>query len=107
MRGYQGVGERLAHVRHGSRPLASPAGSIDLVSMDADSFDYRRLSIAERLQVVEDIWDSIAADADSASLPVTEAEQALLDQRLAEREAQPNAGAPWADVRARITDRRR
>jgi putative addiction module component (TIGR02574 family) len=71
------------------------------------AFDYRRLSIAERLQLVEDIWDSIAADADTESLPVSEADQALLDQRLAEREANPDAGSSWPEARERIVKRRR
>ena len=69
------------------------------------AFDYRRLSIAERLQLVADIWDSIAADADAESLPVSEADKALLDERLAEQNANPGTGAPWTEVRARIVDR--
>ncbi len=71
------------------------------------TFDYHRLSIAERLQLVEDIWDSIAADADTETLPITEEEKALLDERLADLEANPAAGAPWAEVRARIVNRSR
>lgn len=69
------------------------------------AFDYRRLSIAERLQLVEDIWDSIAADADAESLPVSEEDKAMLDERLADLEANPRSGASWAEVRARIVDR--
>jgi putative addiction module component (TIGR02574 family) len=70
-------------------------------------FDYRRLSIAERLQLVEDIWDSIAADADLTSLPLSNEDQAVLDERLADIEANPKAGAPWPEVRARIINRPR
>lgn len=66
------------------------------------AFDYRRLSIAERLELVEDIWDSIAADADADALPLTDAERTLLDERLAEHEANPGRGEPWSTVRARI-----
>ncbi|MFN0180716.1 MAG: addiction module protein [Gemmatimonadales bacterium] len=69
------------------------------------AFDYRQLSIAERLQLVEDIWDSIATDADSESFPVSAADQALIDERLADLEAHPGAGAPWPEVRARIVGR--
>jgi putative addiction module component (TIGR02574 family) len=76
--------------------------------MSADrAFDFRRPSIAERLQLVEDIWDSIAADADTESMPVSEADRALLDERLAEQDANPGRDAPWAEVRARIADRPR
>jgi putative addiction module component (TIGR02574 family) len=39
------------------------------------------LSVAERLQLAQDIWDSNAADA--SSLPLTEAQRRMLDERLA------------------------
>ncbi|MBK8249888.1 MAG: addiction module protein [Gemmatimonadetes bacterium] len=74
--------------------------------MSADAaFDYRRLTIAERLQLVEDIWDSIAEDADAATLPLSEAELAELERRRAEMEANPGRGEAWDVVRARIIDR--
>lgn len=69
------------------------------------AFDYRRLTIAERLQLVEDIWDSIAEDADEATLPLTAAERAELDRRLAELDANPSGGMSWDTVRARLVDR--
>ena len=42
--------------------------------------DLRTLSIGERMQLVEDIWDSIAAD--QAALPLTDEQRAELDRRL-------------------------
>ena len=42
--------------------------------------DALTLSIPERIQLVEDIWDSIAAEADSVEL--TEDEKRLIDERL-------------------------
>ena len=57
------------------------------------------------MQLVEDIWDSIAADADADSLPVSDEEKAMLDERLADLEANPGDGAPWPEVRARIIQR--
>ncbi len=71
------------------------------------AIDYSELTIPERLQLVEDIWDSIAADADAEALPLTEAERLLLDERLAERDAEPDAGLPWSEVRARIMGKHR
>jgi putative addiction module component (TIGR02574 family) len=41
--------------------------------------ELRKLSVAERIQLVEDLWDSIAADSD---LPLTDAQKAELDRRL-------------------------
>lgn len=88
--------------------LASIPASIDLIPMAFNpAFDYRQLSIAERLQLVEDIWDSIAADADLGSLPLSDEDRALLDERLADIEANPKAGASWPEARARIVNRPR
>jgi putative addiction module component (TIGR02574 family) len=68
-------------------------------------FDFRELSIAERLQLVEDLWDSIAQDANAESLPVTDQEKALLDERLTDLERDPDAGSNWEEVKARILRR--
>ena len=51
-----------------------------LCDLPATMKDYRDLSIAERLRLVEDIWDSIAAE--SGALPLTPAQAAELDRRL-------------------------
>ena len=68
-------------------------------------FDYRQLSLEERLQLVEDIWDSIAAEATPNSLPLTDEERALLDERLDAHERDPAGGRPWEEVRERILKR--
>jgi putative addiction module component (TIGR02574 family) len=47
-----------------------------------------QLSVAERIQIVEDIWDSISQSPESLSL--TEAEKAELDKRLADYEKESN-----------------
>ncbi len=59
-----------------------------------------KLSVAERIQLVEDLWDSIAADADD--FPLTDAQKAELDRRLEEHEADPGSAIPWAEVRERL-----
>ena len=59
-----------------------------------------KLSVAERIQLVEDLWDSIAADADA--YPLTEAQKAELDRRLADHEADPDSAIPWEEVRERL-----
>lgn len=40
----------------------------------------RTLPIGEKMRLVEDIWDSIAAD--QAALPMTDEQRAELDRRL-------------------------
>ena len=64
----------------------------------------RQLSVAERLQLVEDLWDSIAQDAPDEALPVTPELAAELDRRIAEYERDRSTGQPWEVVRARILD---
>lgn len=61
------------------------------------------LSISERIQLVEDIWDSIAASDVRPSL--TDTQRAELDRRLASHAAEPEGGAPWEEVRRRILGR--
>ncbi len=57
-----------------------------------------RLGIDERLALVEEIWDSIAAD--SGALPLTDAQRAELTKRIAEDDANPDDTIPWEDVKA-------
>jgi putative addiction module component (TIGR02574 family) len=65
--------------------------------------DVLELPIAERLRLVEAIWDSIAEAPEG--LELTDAQRAELDRRLAEYERNPDAGSPWPEVRARILKR--
>ena len=65
--------------------------------------DVLKLSVAERIQLVADIWDSIAAVPDS--LPLTEAERRELDRRLESYHRNPSQGSPWQAVRKRIGGR--
>ncbi len=61
------------------------------------------LSIPERIQLVEDIWDTIAAKADS--LELTEEEKRIIDVRLEKYHQNPELGSPWGDVYKRIVSR--
>jgi putative addiction module component (TIGR02574 family) len=57
-----------------------------------------RLPIEERLALVEDLWDSIAAE--SGALPLTEAQRLELQRRLDEDDAHPDDVVPWDQVKA-------
>jgi putative addiction module component (TIGR02574 family) len=59
-----------------------------------------KLPVAERLQIIGELWDSIEADADSP--PSTEEQQEEIERRLADLEANPNDVLEWTDVRARL-----
>jgi putative addiction module component (TIGR02574 family) len=51
--------------------------------------------------LVEDIWDTIASEAEA--LELTEEEKTLLDERLHAYHQDPTAGSPWGDVYQRLT----
>ena len=51
-------------------------------AIDFDSL--RRLSVAERLQLVEDLWDSIASETPDEVFPLSPELAAELDRRVAD-----------------------
>ena len=59
-----------------------------------------RLSVDERIQLVEAIWDSIAEHPEM--LPVTEAQRRELDRRLADHLREPDATRPWSQIRGSL-----
>ena len=56
------------------------------------------MSIAERITLVQEIWDSVAADA--GLQPPTAAERAELDRRIAEDDATPGDVTAWETIKA-------
>jgi putative addiction module component (TIGR02574 family) len=58
------------------------------------------LSVPERIQLVEDIWDSIAEVPDGVGLADELTKE--LDCRLAAYHQNPDECSPWAIVRERI-----
>ena len=65
--------------------------------------DIMELSIAERILLVEQVWDSIAAVPEAVRL--TDEQRKELDRRLEAYRENPDAGAPWDEVKARILHR--
>lgn len=49
-----------------------------------------KLSVEERIQLIGDLWDSITADGETLP-PLTEAQSAELDRRIAAYEKDPSA----------------
>ena len=58
------------------------------------------LTTAERIQLVEDIWDSISTTTEEIDL--TEAQEKELDSRLDRFQQNPNSGSTWEEVKQRI-----
>jgi putative addiction module component (TIGR02574 family) len=65
--------------------------------------DFSQLTFNERLQLVEDLWDSLELDQDQ--IPVPDWHREELDRRLAAYQRDPGAGASWEEVRERILKR--
>ncbi|MCP4871259.1 MAG: addiction module protein [Proteobacteria bacterium] len=66
---------------------------------DPNRPDFGRMSTAEQIAHVQDLWDQIASDPDL--VPVTDAQRQELDRRLAVHEAGVGNTSEWTDVRAR------
>jgi putative addiction module component (TIGR02574 family) len=62
------------------------------------------LSIPERIQLVEDIWDTIAEVPGEVGL--SDAQKAELDRRLGSYRRNPDEGSPWDMVKERIRSQR-
>lgn len=62
-----------------------------------------QLSVAQRILLVEEIWDSIAVEEQEISL--TEAQRQDLERRLTAYEANPKAGSSWDEVKARLREK--
>lgn len=90
--------------RRGGLPHLETGGRLRAVTT-ALRKELFKLPAAERLELVEELWDSIA-DEDKA-LDLTPEQREDLDRRLAEADADPTGGSPWEEVRERIRHRER
>jgi putative addiction module component (TIGR02574 family) len=59
-----------------------------------------QLSVAERIQLAEDLWDSILDQ--PTDLPLTSAQQQELDRRLQNYQQDPTVGSSWEAVKQRL-----
>lgn len=71
--------------------------------MKADLLDdVRQLSVADRIELAEAIWDTVAEDAGLDVLAVSTEHRRELDRRLDDLQAAPGAESPWDEVRSRL-----
>jgi putative addiction module component (TIGR02574 family) len=82
-------------------PPARP--QIDTMAQPAVDLDaLRKLSVAERIQLVADLWDSIALEAPDDAFPMSPALAAELDRRMAELDEERVQPLSWEEVRKQI-----
>ena len=60
----------------------------------------KQLTIAERLDLISELWDSIPDSLDELPMPDWHREE--LERRLAAADADPDAAIPWEEVRDRL-----
>ncbi|MCI0387790.1 MAG: addiction module protein [Acidobacteria bacterium] len=65
--------------------------------MNSQLSEILQLSVPERIQLVEDIWDSVAAFPEA--VPLTEAQQQELDRRLERYAQNPDDGISWDELK--------
>jgi putative addiction module component (TIGR02574 family) len=64
--------------------------------------DIQQLSVSERVQLAEQIWDTIVEAPEA--LPIPEAQIRELDRRLKLHKENPEAAEPWSTIRSRLTE---
>ncbi len=62
--------------------------------------ELNKFSIAEKIFIVEELWNSIASDQESFEL--TEEQRHELDRRVTDYYSSPDEGYSWNDVKIRI-----
>jgi putative addiction module component (TIGR02574 family) len=63
-----------------------------------------KLSVAERILIAEQIWDSITAEQEA--LPITEAQKTELDRRLDDYQASPEEGSSWNEIKNKLVSKK-
>jgi len=62
--------------------------------------EIRRLSVDERLRLIEDVWASLSEVPEKVDVP--DWHRAELDKRLAAYGQDPSAAQPWSEAKADI-----
>ncbi len=71
--------------------------------MARPNLNIKELTSDERLDLIEELWDSLAAT--PSELAVTDAQRKELDRRLEEMDRDDNLGIPWDEVVSQIRKR--
>lgn len=64
--------------------------------MASPLFDFSQLTPDERVQLADELWESLVGKPEA--LPLTAAQARELDRRLAGYQSDRNAGAPWREA---------
>jgi putative addiction module component (TIGR02574 family) len=64
------------------------------------AFDVAQLTVAERLELLDALWDSLRSAPDA--VPLSDAKHRLIEERRVEHQRDPRAAIPWEAVRAEL-----
>ena len=70
------------------------------MAVNIEALGIDRLSVGERLELIEQIWNSLPDEIDPQEVP--EWHRAELDKRRERARAQPGVGKPWQEVLGRL-----
>jgi len=70
------------------------------MAINADDFGIDRLSVGERLELIQLLWESLPPQVAPEDVPAWHRE--ILDQRLDDAERNPDSGVPWRDALAKL-----
>jgi putative addiction module component (TIGR02574 family) len=99
------VAQRQAAQRSGLTQVLAPRNaSVYTLHMSQTRPNFLDLSVAERIQLAEDIWDSIAVEgSDAASLNAAQVME--VQSRLTAHDQDPSDALPWEQVRSELLQR--
>ena len=72
--------------------------------MAKPNIDISELSPEERLELIEELWDSLSGQPDALAL--TDAQREELDRRIDEMDRDETLGEPWRDVLKSIREQK-
>ena len=84
--------------------LAAPEREAENAAVSTVRTEIRSLSVADRLRLLEEIWDSLAETPEA--IPVTDAQRKELARRRRAHARNPSAAKSWAEVRTRLRRRK-
>jgi putative addiction module component (TIGR02574 family) len=77
---------------------------VEIAVMNSVLKEALSLSVADRLQLLEEVWDSLAATPEA--IPVTDAQRKELARRRRAHARNPSAARSWQQVRSRLERRK-
>jgi putative addiction module component (TIGR02574 family) len=62
--------------------------------------EFKKFSVAEKILIVEELWDDIASD--QKNFELSDAQKEELDRRVADYHVSPDKGYTWEEVKNKI-----